>query len=306
MKTGLCFMICILVFGTNATAQKTNSGSALQAIVETERAFSNASKEKGTRESFMAFIAEDGILFRPTAVKGKQWMLEHPVPPSPKRGLLTWQPIVAGVSDAGDMGYTTGPWEFKQDSHDEKPVAFGNFMTVWKKQPDGSWKFAVDLGISNPQPTAPIAPWQAPEKNTNTGSKSANVDVASASATLLKLEREFSNASASQGALKRFLSHSANEVRLFREGSFPFVGKDAAKQALAANKNVWTWQPQFADVARSGDLGYTYGVYELRSNDAAMALAEKGNYLRIWKRQNGGWKVLIDVANPLPPEEKKN
>jgi ketosteroid isomerase-like protein len=297
-------MTCTLVFATNATAQKPNSDSVLQAVVETERAFSRASEEKGTRESFMAFIAEDGILFRPTAVKGKQWMLEHPVPPSPKRGLLTWQPIVAGVSAAGDMGYTTGPWEFKQHIHDEKPVAFGNFMTVWKQQPDGSWKFAVDLGISNPQPTAPIAPWQGSEKTTNTGSKSANVDVASASAALLKLEREFSNASATQGAVRSFLSHSANDVRLFREGSFPFVGKDAAEQALVGDKKVWTWQPQFADVARSGDLGYSYGVYELRSNDAARALAEKGNYLRIWKRQDGGWKVLIDVANPLPPEEK--
>jgi ketosteroid isomerase-like protein len=305
MKIVLCLMASILLLVPNA-AQKPNSGSALQAVVETERAFSKASEEKGTRESFMAFIADDGILFRPTAVKGKQWMLEHPVPSSPKRGLLTWQPIVAGVSAAGDMGYTTGPWEFKQDINDEKAVAFGNFMTVWKKQRDGSWKFAVDLGISNPQPLAPIAPWQAPEKTTPTGSKSANVDVAAAGAALLKLERDFSNASATQGPVKSFLSHSANDVRLFREGSFPFVGKDAAEQALVANKNVWTWQPQFADVSRSGDLGYTYGIYELRSNDAAQALAEKGNYLRIWQRQDGGWKVLIDVANPLPPEQKKN
>lgn len=306
MKIVLCLIASILLLVANAMAQKPNSGSALQAVVETERAFSKASAEKGTRESFMAFIAEDGILFRPTAVKGKQWMLEHPVPPSPKRGLLTWQPIVAGVSTAGDMGYTTGPWEFKQDINDEKPVAFGNFMTVWKKQSDGSWKFAVDLGISNPQPSAPIEPWQGPESSKQAGKKLADIDVPSSSAALVKHEHEFSNASAKQGALKSFLSYSANDVRLFREGRFPFVGKDAAGQALATNKNVWTWQPQFADVARSGDLGYTYGIYELRSNDAAKTLAEKGNYLRIWKKQDGAWKVLIDVANPLTPEEKKN
>ena len=64
------------------------------------------------------------------------------------------------MARAGDLGYTTGPWEFKADIHDAKSVAWGHFLTVWKRQPDGSWKFAIDLGISNPQPAQAEAPWQ--------------------------------------------------------------------------------------------------------------------------------------------------
>src|SRR5881392_3237780 len=110
-------------------AQKARQKSALESMVDTERAFARMSREQGIRPSFMAFIADDGILFRPTAVKGKQWMTEHPVPPSDKHPLLSWQPIFADIARAGDLGYTTGPWEFKNDINDAKPSAFGNFLT---------------------------------------------------------------------------------------------------------------------------------------------------------------------------------
>ena len=125
---------------------------ALQSMVETEFAFAKMSLDKGTRPAFMAFISDDGILFRPRAVKGKQWMIDHPVPPSDKRPLLSWYPIVGEMSIMGDLGWTTGPWEFKSDIKDAQPVAWGNFLTVWKRQADGSWKFAIDLGISNTKP----------------------------------------------------------------------------------------------------------------------------------------------------------
>lgn len=80
------------------------------------------SEEKGTREAFTEFIADDGILFRPTAVFGKKWMQEHPLPASPTRSVLSWQPILADVSRAGDLGYTTGPWQFRKDIKDAKPT----------------------------------------------------------------------------------------------------------------------------------------------------------------------------------------
>ena len=80
----------------------------LQEMVLTEQSFSRMAAEKNTRDAFMAFIAEDGLLFRPGAVNGKQWMLDHPVPPSDKRPLLAWQPSFAGMATAGDLGIPIG------------------------------------------------------------------------------------------------------------------------------------------------------------------------------------------------------
>jgi len=301
MKNVLRLTVGFLLFIAAVHAQKVEVPSALQSLVETERAFARTSEDKGTREAFLSFIADDGILFRPEAVNGKKWMHDNPVPSSQQRPLLSWQPIFADVSLAGDLGYTTGPWEYKADIKDEKPVAYGNFVTLWKKQVDGSWKFVVDLGITNPRPPNRVSARQFP---VNYGKKSqkapAKVDVESGRSELINRDRELSQASATHGTLKALLSYSANDVRLFRNDSFPFVGKEAAAQALSKNKNLQAWQPASGDVSSSGDVGYTYGTYELRSNDAAKALVEKGNYVRIWKKHDEAWELVVDVANPLP------
>jgi ketosteroid isomerase-like protein len=294
----LIFAIVFSAFVSLVLAQKAHEASALQSMVDTERAFAAMSEEKGIRPSFMSFIAEDGILFRPKAVRGKQWMIDHPLPASDKRPLLKWQPGFADVARAGDMGYTTGPWEYKGDISDARPSDFGNFLTVWKRQADGSWKFAVDLGISNPEPTRSPAVLELP-KNYKQPSKGPVANVESERAALLTREREFSSSSVTRGGLTAFLEQAAPEVRVFREGKLPFIGKSAASAAIPAGTGVWTWQPEAADVSSSGDLGYSYGLYRLENKDEG-GKVETGNYMRIWKKQGGTWKVVADLANPLP------
>jgi ketosteroid isomerase-like protein len=287
------FVICF--YAAPAVAQK--NVSDLKAIVETERAFSRMSEEQGTREAFDAFIADDGILFRPTPVFGKKWMQEHPLPASPTRSVLSWQPIFADVSRAGDLGYTTGPWLLRKDLNG-KPQAFGNFMTVWKKQANGSWRFVLDLGISNPLPKTD-APIFEPGSFHPIKGKIEKVDHEAARSALLNFDREFSKASAVQGGREAFLVYAAKDVRLYRNDHFPFVGKMAAADALAPLTAEWTWKPSFADVSSSGDLGYSYGIYELKDKNGAVS--ERGNYARVWKKVNGTWKLVVDVADPLPP-----
>ena len=304
MRVLLLCLLMICVFAQTA-AQTKDQVNDLKSMVETERAFSRMSEEKGTREAFAAFIAEDGILFRPTAVFGKKWMQEHPLPPSAVRSLLSWQPIFAAVSRAGDLGFTTGPWQFKPDIKDAKPAAFGNFMTVWKKQPDGVWRFALDLGIRNPEPKATTPMWQPADSQEGTGNFK-RIDPETARVALLNVDREFSKASSNQGAREAFLLYAAKDVRLYRNDHFPFVGKTAAADALAPITAEWTWTPSFAGVSVSGDLGYSYGIYELREKSGAGSVSEKGNYARVWKKVEGAWKLVVDVADPLPPETKKN
>jgi len=294
----LIFVIVLSAFVSPGFGQKSHEASALQSMVETERAFAAMSEEKGIRPSFMSFIAEDGILFRPKAVRGKQWMIDHPLPASDKRPLLKWQPGFADVARAGDMGYTTGPWEYKGDINDARPSDFGNFLTVWKKQADGSWKFAVDLGISNPEPTRASAILEL-SKNYKQPPKGSVANVESERAALLTREREFSSSSVARGGQAAFLERASPDVRVFREGKLPFMGKAAALAAIPAGAGVWSWQPEAADVSSSGDVGYSYGLYRLENKDEG-GKAETGNYLRIWKKQGGTWKVVVDLANPLP------
>ena len=64
------------------------------------------------------------------------------------------------------------------------------------------------------------------------------------------------------------------------------------------------WHANKAGVARSGELGYTIGTYEMRFKDVAGKMVlNKGKYLILWKKEaDGSWKVLFDMFNTdLPP-----
>ena len=269
-----------------------NAQTPLQDMVKTEQAFSKMAEEKDTRDAFMAFIADDGLLFRPGAVNGKKWMREHPVPPSDKKPLLAWQPSFAGMSASGDMGFTTGPWEFKADVKDAKPSGYGHFVTVWKKQSDGSWKFVVDLGIAHPESGGPQTLWHPTDDTKKTAPASVTHDEALKS--LLDRDRAMSAASANGGLAKAFPEFASAEVRLYRNASLPFIGRQPSIDALSKNKGPFVSQLISGDVSRAGDLGYTHGTYEL-TDDAKKV--EKGSYVRIWKKQEGAWRVVLDVTN---------
>lgn len=265
----------------------------LQEMVKTEQAFSKTAEDKNTRDAFMAFIADDGVLFRPDAVNGKKWMLEHPVPPSDKRPLLAWQPAFAGIAAAGDMGFTTGPWEAKSDRSDAKAAGYGHFVTVWKKQQDSTWKFVVDLGINHPVSGGPQRLWQPPEEKKP--AKVQFVDVGIASRKLLDWDRAYLERTSKLGLVKAFMSFASPDVRLYRNGNLPYIGRSVSANALETVKGKVSWTPQHGDVSRSGDLGYTRGTYEV--TDATNKVSERGSYIRIWKNEGGVWRIVLDVAN---------
>ncbi len=290
-------VLLLFAFALVALAQTPGMQTPLEAMVATERAFSKVSKERGTTPSFLAFIADHGILFRPKAVKGKQWLTENPPPASDKRPWLNWEPSFAFMARAGDMGYTFGPWDYRRDINDAQAVAFGHFLTVWQKQSDGTWKFAVDLGISHAKPGDPTPPALI-SRNSVEPPPRRRVNTSTERAELIAKERAMSAAGAKHAAqVAFFVNNSTSDVRIFREGKLPFVGNLAAMEVLNPNANAWSWDVEFADVSKSGDLGYTYGTYRL----AALGIkpAETGNYLRIWRKEGRMWKVAVDLANPI-------
>jgi tetratricopeptide (TPR) repeat protein len=77
----------------------------------------------------------------------------------------------------------------------------------------------------------------------------------------------------------------------------PVVGKDAAQSWLAKQTMTLSGEPIKADVSRSGDLGYAYGIYELGGTQP-----QKGYFARVWNRDaKGQWRIVMDTVSPLPP-----
>ncbi|HEY0377497.1 MAG TPA: nuclear transport factor 2 family protein [Pyrinomonadaceae bacterium] len=300
MRKAVFSLLLLSVLAPAALTQKKtiDRDASLRSLVEAERAFASLSVAQGIKASFVANLADDGILFRPGPVAGKKWMEERPA----RDGLLTWRPAFADVALADDMGYTTGPWEFRPKSMKDKPVAYGHFVTVWKRQADGTWKVALDLGISHPE----LPPSMSnPKVGFAAGARSNKsftpaTDAEAERAALLQTESDFGQAVAAKKTVDAFLAYFDGRGRVYRPDAFPAVGRKAARALLAKKPGTLTWQPAKADVSRSGDLGYAYGTYAFKAADGKSS--EAGNYLRIWKRQaDGQWKVVLDLLDPLPP-----
>jgi ketosteroid isomerase-like protein len=299
-KRRIFFLLAIMMcaaFASVMSAQKDSRQANLDSLVQAERDFARAAGTQGTKDAFLAFAADDGIIFRRTAVNAKQtWSKAQP-----SKGLLSWQPIFADVSRAGDLGYTTGPWEFREGAEDEKPAGQGQYMTIWKRQPGGHWKFVLDFGTSNPQTSAPVPPTRFATDNGRTGGvRKSSLEIESARAALTKMEREFSAEATAKGTASAYLSHLSDDARFFRQDAFPVVGKEQIRAALDGKTGVLAAQPGMVYVSLSGDLGYAYGIYESRDKATDSKPSEQGNYVRIWKRQpNQQWKIVVDVTVPV-------
>ena len=64
---------------------------------------------------------------------------------------LDWQPTKAEVFPSGNMGYTVGRYQgVFRNAKGENVRQSGTYLTVWRKDKDGSWKVAADGGEADP------------------------------------------------------------------------------------------------------------------------------------------------------------
>ena len=122
---------------------------------------------------------------------------------------------------------------------------------------------------------------------------------------LLQTDREFAAASLQHGAADAFRMYLAADAFMFSDGRHPVRGSDAIYDIMkpADSAYVLEWTPRAAEVAASGELGWTWGEYTLTAKGAD-GNAEKsyGKYLNVWKTDSSGnWKVCADIGNSSPP-----
>jgi ketosteroid isomerase-like protein len=275
-----------------------NFPRSLAPVVMAEHAFAQRAIDEGMKPAFVNHAAPDGVIVgrRGFVNAVETWSKREPAP----TGLLTWWPTYADVSRAGDLGWTTGPYEFREKPTDAKPGGAGHFFTVWRKQPDGAWKWVLDFGTPHPSPGAPETALRYPATLLTKGPLrgASDDDPEAVRRSLLEEERALSEASASKGMRAALLARADEGVRLMRQNSFPVVGREALARALKVQTEFISWEPLKVDAAASGDLGYAYGSYSVNAPGAERP-AEHGYYARVWKRRPGGpWRVVMNVTNP--------
>ena len=128
MKRISTLLLATLLLVSAAAGQQPKLSPNLASLVAAERAFARTSVEKGIRDSFLAFFADDGINFQPHPVKTREAILKRPAPAKRPPVTLNWEPAYADVSQAGDLGYTTGPYVLTDQSPQPSPPRYGFYF----------------------------------------------------------------------------------------------------------------------------------------------------------------------------------
>jgi len=189
-----------------------------------------------------------------------------------------------------------GPSRYRDGSKPDTVVNYGFFFSVWKKQRDGTWKVAVDVGsgstkiveeyFGRPVETMPHEAYKPPRRRP---------DPKSLRRELMALDRTFAKTSAKKSAPEAYRAILDPHVRALRDGLVPIVGKDDVLAYLVKGTAVRNPQPMDGGGSKAGDFGYTYGSF----SEKGKGKAPSGYYLRIWRRNaKGAWRIACEVAEP--------
>jgi ketosteroid isomerase-like protein len=122
-----------------------------------------------------------------------------------------------------------------------------------------------------------------------------------AKSDIIAADKAFSAMSAKAGPRAAFLEYFGSSAKLL---SVVRQGKDGVAEVfMQYPSNVGlSWEPSYAEVSASGDLGYTWGRYTLTVPSGTKGkdgLVQMGTYVTIWKHMAiGGWKVVLDDDHP--------
>jgi ketosteroid isomerase-like protein len=116
--------------------------------------FAREAERLGAGEAFGRFAAPDAQMFSAAGefITGPQ-AISASFGPAVANSSFTWQPVYGEISSAGDLGFTVGNAIVTLERQDGAAVVrYSKYLTVWKRQQDGAWKYVVDGGNSRPSP----------------------------------------------------------------------------------------------------------------------------------------------------------
>lgn len=128
---------------------------AIDEIKEADQNFSLLSEKQGMAKAFTTYAANDVIKLNDGSAPTVGFdSLRAQMSRLPANGsVLTWQVLKADAAQSGELGYTFGQWMLTgKDKKGARTVQYGVYVTVWKRQRNGQWRFVIDGGNSTPEP----------------------------------------------------------------------------------------------------------------------------------------------------------
>lgn len=139
--------------------------------------------------------------------------------------------------------------------------------------------------------------------------KNQDVDTKAEGEKLMQVSREWSKAAGSRD-IEKTLTYWADDAVVVSSGQPTLKGKQAIRQMVEGSFkdtsfNI-SWDPQSAEISKSGDLGYLIENTTITVKDSTgKPIIQNYKGITIWKKQpDGSWKDEVDILSPGPAEKK--
>ncbi len=279
----LSVYIFTLFLTTTSLAQPTDK---IGQLISAENYFAATAKEKGTKQAFLFVSDEKTIVYRPGPVLAQEFYKKT----KEDRGLLSWEPVFAKISKSGDWGFTTGPYTYKSNDISNN-IAYGQYLSVWKKNDKDIWKLVLDLGIPHKKPLlSPKLVFNNP-LNERFMHQYSDIRLKQREELVLSTDQLYSTVLNADFniASDEFIAENS---RLLFPGNEPIIGKNSIKLFWEKQNVRFNSKPLRANRSFSGELAYTSGDATIEQN----GVKKLYHYVRIWEVQNEfKWNILIEV-----------
>lgn len=269
--------------------------AARESVLAADSAFAALSVERGAQHAFRAYLASDGVVFRPTAVAGGEWFATH----EQASGRLEWNPAAAAVDCIGDLAVTTGPWGYRNPEGGE-PVA-GHYLSLWRQDENGEWSVVLDHATDQAGDTVAASGLQAGLEALWPAAPARDCPKAAAAnaKALANADGELNAAIRSKGidvALRRY-AHAGTVA--YRDDAAPRpLDADWPADGLALGSRV-EGRTQATIATAGSDMGYTYGEI-VEPAQRRIAPRTRAVYVRVWVHDGRDWRLGLDMLTPLP------
>ena len=240
-------------------------------VFEAERAFAVTAQTEGVRQGFLSVLADDSIVFGQAGIVSG---IERYTNAPESQFSLMWWPSEGGGASSGDLYFSTGPFVVAADGEDR---GFGQYLSVWQRQDDGTIRLLADHGISLPADL--VGPQHAAFSKAYAEALAGVTGPAAACTSTLEDADTALNAGTGQAGMPVLLRGD----RLSVLSAASPVGLGIGQAYL---------QTRIVREAVSRDYGMTAGQGPLPAADRPPV-----TYLRIWGRSGCDWRLLIDLTD---------
>ena len=117
-------------------------------------------------------------------------------------------------------------------------------------------------------------------------------------------EVSFSKLVITSGPAEAFYQFLAPSGTILLPDTSPLEGREVARIHFAASpQTVLDCQPGGVEISAGGDLGYTWGTFEIRKQlEDGKIKNTYGKYVSVWKKQaDSTWRIVLHSSNSSPP-----